>query len=73
MAQAPLTQTPLLEVRNLSVSFRQGGADHLAVDRVSFSLAKGRTLALVGESGSGKSVTALSIVRLLGATCAKHP
>jgi len=73
MAQAPLTQTPLLEVRNLSVSFRQGGADHLAVDRVSFSLAKGRTLALVGESGSGKSVTALSIVRLLGATSASYP
>ena len=73
MAQVPLTQTPLLEVRNLSVSFRQGGADHLAVDRVSFSLAKGRTLALVGESGSGKSVTALSIVRLLGATSASYP
>ena len=73
MAQASLTQTPLLEVHDLSVSFRQGGADHLAVDRVSFSLEKGRTLALVGESGSGKSVTALSIVRLLGATSASYP
>jgi microcin C transport system ATP-binding protein len=73
MAQASLTQTPLLEVRDLSITFRQGGADHLAVDHVSFSLAKGRTLALVGESGSGKSVTALSIVRLLGATSASYP
>lgn len=73
MAQAPVTQTSLLEVRDLSITFRQGGADHLAVDRVSFSLEKGRTLALVGESGSGKSVTALSIVRLLGATSASYP
>jgi len=73
MAQASLTQTPLLEVRDLSITFRQGGPDHLAVDHVSFSLAKGRTLALVGESGSGKSVTALSIVRLLGATSASYP
>jgi microcin C transport system ATP-binding protein len=73
MAHASLTQTPLLEVRDLSIAFAQGGADHLAVDRVSFSLAKGRTLALVGESGSGKSVTALSIVRLLGATSASYP
>jgi len=73
MAQAPVTQTLLLEVRDLSITFRQGGADHLAVDRVSFSLEKGRTLALVGESGSGKSVTALSIVRLLGATSASYP
>ena len=73
MAQAPVTQTSLLEVRDLSITFRQGGGDHLAVDRVSFSLAKGRTLALVGESGSGKSVTALSIVRLLGATSASYP
>ena len=57
---------PLLEVRDLSVVFRQGERETLAVDRVSFSLERGRTLALVGESGSGKSVTALSVVRLLG-------
>ena len=45
----------------------------LAVDRVSFTLERGRTLALVGESGSGKSVTALSIPKLLGATSATYP
>ena len=45
----------------------------LAVDRVSFTLERGRTLALVGESGSGKSVTALSIPQLLGATSATYP
>jgi microcin C transport system ATP-binding protein len=64
---------PLLEVRDLSIAFHQGGRDTLAVDRVSFTLEKGRTLALVGESGSGKSITALSIVKLLGATSATYP
>ena len=64
---------PLLDVRDLSIAFHQGGRTSLAVDRVSFSLEPGRTLALVGESGSGKSVTALSIVKLLGATSASYP
>jgi microcin C transport system ATP-binding protein len=67
------TQPPLLEVRDLSIAFRQGGETTLAVQNVSFSLEKGRTLALVGESGSGKSITALSIVRLLGMTSATYP
>ena len=71
-SKAPNSST-LLEVRDLSVAFSQGGRTSLAVDRVSFSLERGRTLALVGESGSGKSVTALSVVRLLGATSATHP
>ena len=64
---------PLLDVRDLSIAFRQGGRESLAVDCVSFTLERGRTLALVGESGSGKSVTALSIVKLLGATSATYP
>jgi microcin C transport system ATP-binding protein len=57
---------PLLDVRNLCVRFRQGEKETVAVEDVSFTLERGRTLALVGESGSGKSVTALSVVRLLG-------
>lgn len=60
-----MTSAPLLDVRNLSVSFLQGGRETKAVDDVSFSLERGKTLALVGESGSGKSISALSIVRLL--------
>jgi microcin C transport system ATP-binding protein len=61
--------TPLLQVRDLSVAF----GETVVVDRVSFSLEKGRTLALVGESGSGKSVTAQSILRLLPYPAARHP
>ncbi|CAJ0866892.1 methyl coenzyme M reductase system, component A2 [freshwater sediment metagenome] len=60
-----MTSAPLLDVRNLAVSFLQGGRETKAVDGVSFSLERGKTLALVGESGSGKSISALSIVRLL--------
>ncbi len=64
---------PLLSVRDLSVAFTQGGKQTLAVDRVSFSIDKGQTLALVGESGSGKSVSALSILKLLNYPAASHP
>jgi microcin C transport system ATP-binding protein len=64
---------PLLSVEDLSVAFRQGGRETLAVDHVSFSIAKGETLALVGESGSGKSVSALSILKLLNYQAAHHP
>ena len=56
----------VLEVKNLSVTFRQDGRQIPAVKGVSFSIDKGETVALVGESGSGKSVTALSTVGLLG-------
>jgi microcin C transport system ATP-binding protein len=65
---------PLLEVRNLSVTFAGRGraAAVDAVKGVSFSLDRGETLALVGESGSGKSVTALSILQLLPYPLAVH-
>jgi ABC-type dipeptide/oligopeptide/nickel transport system ATPase component len=57
--------SPLLEVKNLRVSFFTRDAVIGAVQNVSFSIQRGRTLALVGESGSGKSVTAYSLLRLV--------
>ncbi len=67
------SSSPLLSVENLSVAFIQDGEDNLAVNKVSFTLEKGETLALVGESGSGKSVSALSILKLLPYPAASHP
>src|SRR5690606_8876865 len=63
----------LVQVRNLSVAFHSGGESKLAVDRVSFKIGKGETVALVGESGSGKTASALSILRLLPYPAASHP
>ena len=68
-----MTDAPLLSVQDFSVAFSQGGRETLAVDRISFDIAKGETVALVGESGSGKSVTALSVLKLLAYPAASHP
>jgi microcin C transport system ATP-binding protein len=64
---------PLLSVRDLSVAFRQAGKENVAVDRISFEVRRGETVALVGESGSGKSVSALSVMKLLPYPAAFHP
>jgi microcin C transport system ATP-binding protein len=63
----------LLSIQDLSVAFGIGAREVLAVDRVSFDIGKGETMALVGESGSGKSVTALSVMKLLPYPAARHP
>ena len=57
--------SPVLSVKELTVTFSQDGKEVPAVKGISFDISKGETLALVGESGSGKSVTALSTVDLL--------
>jgi len=55
----------LLEVTDLRTSFFTREGEVRAVDGVSFSLERGKTLGIVGESGCGKSVTALSIMGLI--------
>ncbi len=61
------TETPLLEVRGLSVAFDTPEGVHHVVDNVDLRVCAGRTLGLVGESGSGKSVTCLAVLGLLAA------
>ena len=68
-----MSEPPLLQVDDLSVSFRSEGREVRAVRQVSFDLAKGETLALVGESGSGKSSVAMSVLQLLPYPTAFHP
>lgn len=55
----------ILEVKNLTLSFKNKESENQVLKNVSFSLKKGKTLGIVGESGSGKSITALSLLRLL--------
>jgi len=63
----------VLDVQDLSVTFSQGDEEKEVVRYVSFNIKSGETVALVGESGSGKSVTALSIMQLLPYPMASHP
>lgn len=61
-----MQQQACLAVDRLTVGFRSGRTVQPVVHDVTFALAPGETVALVGESGCGKSVTALSLMRLLG-------
>jgi peptide/nickel transport system ATP-binding protein len=62
-ASAP--SAPLVEVRDLTVTFARGGQSIAAVNGVSFDLAAGEVMGVLGESGSGKSVTLRALLRLL--------
>ncbi|WP_206492608.1 ATP-binding cassette domain-containing protein [Rhodococcus sp. KRD162] len=62
---------PLLSVENLVVEYPVAQGRFRAVDTVSFSVDKGKTIAIVGESGCGKSTIAKSIVRLLTPTAGR--
>jgi peptide/nickel transport system ATP-binding protein len=60
-----MTSAPLLEVRNLSVTFPQASGDVEAVRGISYRVDKGEFLGIVGESGSGKSVSSMAVMGLL--------
>jgi peptide/nickel transport system ATP-binding protein len=72
MNSSLVSKPPVLELRDLRTEFRIGGAWHAAVREVSLQVSANETLAVVGESGSGKSVTALSVLRLLPQSGARH-
>ncbi len=56
---------PLLDVRDLTTVLFARDKDIRVVDRLSFSIEKGKTLAIVGESGCGKTMAALSLLKLI--------
>jgi oligopeptide/dipeptide ABC transporter ATP-binding protein len=60
-----MTSETLLDIQNLTCSFRTADGAARAVDDVSFSVSRAETLGVVGESGCGKTVTALAILRLI--------
>jgi oligopeptide/dipeptide ABC transporter ATP-binding protein len=61
-----MSQELLIEVRDLKTYFKLDEGTVKAVDGVTFDIYRGQTLGIVGESGSGKSITARSILRIVG-------
>ena len=56
---------PLLQIRNLTVSFATSAGPFKAVDSIDLDVDAGDVVAIVGESGSGKSVAMLAVMGLL--------
>ena len=63
-----MSNQPLLDVKNLKKYFKTPKGMLHAVDDVTFTIEKGKTLGVVGESGCGKSTTGRAILRLLEPT-----
>src|SRR5215212_8143928 len=67
-----MSESKLLEIKNLAIHFETENATIEAVKGINFTLGAGETLAILGESGSGKSVTGLALTRLLPEPPAKY-
>jgi len=65
LAELNKIENPILEVENLKISFNTDGTQLMAVNGLSYQLAKGETLGIVGESGSGKSVSSMALLKLV--------
>ncbi|MEP2703409.1 MAG: ABC transporter ATP-binding protein [Roseibium sp.] len=68
MPRLPVSETPLMEVKNLCKTYQGKSGPVYAVKDISFSIRKGQSVGLVGESGCGKSTTSSMLVRLLDPT-----
>src|ERR1700719_5332361 len=64
-ATASASDSPVLSVSHMDVTYRVRGQDRRALRDVSFSIGRGESYGLVGESGSGKSTVALALVKYL--------
>ncbi|WP_035775152.1 ABC transporter ATP-binding protein [Arthrobacter sp. H5] len=71
-AAVKIEDRPVLDIRDLSVTFKVGGREAPATRDVNFSVYPGEILAIVGESGSGKSVSAMSVLDLLPKTATRR-
>ncbi len=66
LAAADAEKPPVLELRNVAISYFVRAGEMKVVPNISFKLGQGEALGLVGESGCGKSTVAFAVMQYLG-------